>query len=363
MKKLLYILPVSLLIITGCAKKNEIKGTLPNNSNDGKTVYLLQATDLDKPFQKVDSTVIEKGTFVFDTKNTGNNKPVMAYLSITAPEGDVPAAIPFVNEEGSVNIKIDSLVTLSGTPLNDSFQKFINDMRVIDKQMSDLGVFGSNPDVDKIKALYTKQTDMISDFIKSNIKNTLGEFMLMNYAGLLSLDQVKDLVKESSPELQAKFKPLLDQAQSENTTPAGASFVGQKYINIKGNTPEGKTISLSDYVGKNKLVLVDFWASWCPPCVQEMPNVVAAYNKFKNKGFEIVGVSLDEDKESWTKALKKLNMTWPQMSDLKGWKSDLSAAYNIEAIPFTILIDQEGNIIAENLRGDELENKLAEILK
>lgn len=109
--------------------------------------------------------------------------------------------------------------------------------------------------------------------------------------------------------------------------------------------------------------MIDFWASWCGPCIQEMPNVVEAYKLFKDKGFEIVGISLDENKADWVAATKKLEMIWPQMSDLKGWKSDLSKPYNVQSIPFTLLVNEKGEIIAENLRGSELVNKLSELLK
>ena len=129
------------------------------------------------------------------------------------------------------------------------------------------------------------------------------------------------------------------------------------------NTPEGKSVKLSDFISKNKYTLIDFWASWCGPCRQEMPNVVAAYNEFKAKGFGIVGVSQDNNLESRKKAIKDLNITWAQMSDLKGWQCEGAALYGVRAIPATVLVDQEGTIVARNLRGDELKAKLAELMK
>ena len=101
-----------------------------------------------------------------------------------------------------------------------------------------------------------------------------------------------------------------------------ATAVGQKFTDFEMQTPEGKTVKLSDYVGKGKVVLVDFWASWCGPCRREMPNLVEAYAKYKNKNFEIVGVSLDQSADAWKEAIKKLNITWPQMSDLKYWNCE-----------------------------------------
>ena len=122
-------------------------------------------------------------------------------------------------------------------------------------------------------------------------------------------------------------------------------------------------MKLSDFIAKNKYTLIDFWASWCGPCRAEMPNVVAAYKKYQSKGFGIVGVSLDRDAEAWKKAIKDLNITWPQMSDLKAWDCEGAKLYGVRSIPATVLVDQEGTIIARNLRGDAIEAKLAELLK
>jgi len=138
-------------------------------------------------------------------------------------------------------------------------------------------------------------------------------------------------------------------------------MVGKQAIDFTQPDANGNTISLSSF--KGKYVLVDFWASWCAPCRKESPNLVKAYEKYRSKNFEILGVSLDQNKEKWLKAINDDHYTWTQVGDIKGWENAAAREYGIQGIPFNVLLDPNGVIIARNLRGEALEKKLEEILK
>ena len=139
--------------------------------------------------------------------------------------------------------------------------------------------------------------------------------------------------------------------------------VGQPYLDFTQETPEGTLLSLSELVGKSKLLLVDFWASWCGPCRGENPNVVEVYKEYHEKGFDILGVSLDMKKENWIKAIEDDGLIWHNVSDLKYWNNEAAQDYAISSIPSNLLIDENGIIIAKNLRGEDLRKKVEEILQ
>lgn len=370
MKKFLYLLPAIALLLSACSQKSQLNGKFANANNDGKQVYLLTMKDFNAPFQPIDSTIVKDGAFSFDLNDS--TEMGVAYIVVKEPAQGTPNGIPFVYEKGNIEMYIDSVPKVKGTPMNEKSQVFFDKLAVIAKKMEALdakAALAADPNerqgyIDEMQGLQKDMSTVGYDFIKENINNKVGEFYFVSFIDLFDESQVQDLLKLASPEYQTIINNLLGMNDpSQQTGGQSGSFVGQKFIDIKGATPEGKTIAISEYAGKGKVVLVDFWASWCGPCIKEMPNVVAAYQKYKSKGFEIVGISLDDDKSKWTAAIKNLNMAWPNMSDLKGWESELSAPYNVRSIPFTLLIDKDGTIVAENLRGQELDNKLNELLK
>ncbi len=126
-------------------------------------------------------------------------------------------------------------------------------------------------------------------------------------------------------------------------------------ISFTQNDMDNIPVDATEEFAKHKITIIDFWASWCPPCRREMPNLVNIYNNYKDKGLGIIGVSLDEDKEQWTNAVKGMSMTWTQVSDLQGWDNQVAVKYGVRSIPFTMIVDSKGKLIAKELRGEELE--------
>ena len=180
---------------------------------------------------------------------------------------------------------------------------------------------------------------------------------------LVTADQLSPVLKNISkrfPDLP-KIKKIADAFQTQMDAPVVGDLIGKQAPDFSLSSPDGKLISLSSL--KGKYVLVDFWASWCKPCRMENPNVVAAYQQFKDKNFTILGVSLDKTKEEWVKAISEDQLTWNHVSDLKFWDSQVVPLYGIEGIPFNVLVDPYGKIIATELRGPALSQKLAEVLK
>jgi thiol-disulfide isomerase/thioredoxin len=183
---------------------------------------------------------------------------------------------------------------------------------------------------------------------------------LMLAAGLLLTTSCNQKVKVTDSKQKIK---VYDSETNEEIDLAAATGINSKFVDLGLPGPQGQTVWVGDYVGQNKLVLIDFWASWCGPCIRELPNVVKAYERFHDKGLEIVGVSLDKDKARWLAAIEQTGQKWPQMSDLKGWDCAGAQIYGIQSIPANVLIDSQGKIVARDLRGDallkEVESRLA----
>lgn len=209
-----------------------------------------------------------------------------------------------------------------------------------------------------VKDILEAQDGFLLNFIRDNE----GKFVTQQALALLNPDRDFEAYKKATDALVVNFP---DNAFIQNLNGMVQGMlkvaVGTVAPDFTVKTPDDQPISLADF--KGKYVLVDFWASWCGPCRQENPNVVKAYNKYKGKNFEIFGVSLDQNKEAWVDAIKKDGLPWKHGSDLGYWNSAPAKLYNVQSIPYNFLIDPSGRIMAKNLRGEDLEKKLEEVLK
>ncbi len=280
-------------------------------------------------------------------------------------------SISFINDGTPIEFDLTNN-TFSGSDLN---KKIFDYDRQLDEKYAD-----------KIKALYAeyealtkdesedaqakmqdveKRFNEVSDAMSADemkiVKENKDNFIPIVYISQLIYDfdyeEMKELLESDAPYLN---HPIMDRVKMQFAA-YEKRMPGKMFTDLTMNDPDNNPRQFSEWCGKGNYVLVDFWASWCGPCRNEMPNVVENYKKYHSAGFDILGVSFDNKDDAWKGAIKSLGMEWPQLSDLKGWKSEGASAYGITAIPANVLLDKEGKIIAIDLRGNDLGNKLKEI--
>lgn len=379
MKRFYFALLVSSLFI-GCQSpdKYTIEGDL-GKENDGKKVYLRFENQLGV-LKDIDSCEIKDGKFEFVGKAT--------YLDIfTVSADDLNMAMNIILEPGTISIKFakkpGDKPQVGGTPYNDQLQafnekylKFDEDIYNFQKKNFDLfkKAQKENDSVTMKKlfagvtAINTKKFDFFKNYPAKNPTHFMSVILIQQrlFSGDTSFVALRDAYKKLDPKLKETRigKQVEERLKAiENTRlnkQKGTSSPAVKAQDFSAKNPEGKTISLKESMGK--VTLVDFWASWCPPCRKENPNVVKMYQALHPKGLAIIGVSLDTSAEAWKKAIAQDGLTWPQISNLKGWKDPIALQYKVEEIPTTLVLDAQGNIVARGLTGEALRAKIESLL-
>jgi peroxiredoxin len=320
---------------------------------------------------KVDSAWLDHGYFTFRGKA---DSPEYCLLGI-GKDGEPQYRKSFFLENGKISmlVKKDSLedALISGTPTQDEYNGFLDQMKArtgarsdtLNKHYQAARAKNDRKAMDSLEkafdALDLEQKDIIRNFIKTHPASYVSALEIYrNFSYNPDADELDSLYKQLTPAIQSTY---YGQKVNDLVKKAKLTMVGQPAPDFTANDTSGKPVNLTAF--KGKYLLVDFWASWCGPCRQENPSVVKAYHRFRSKGFDILGVSLDDSKPDWEAAIRHDGLFWTQVSDLQGWKNAVAVQYGIQGIPMNYLLDREGKIIAKGLRGEELEKKLSEVLQ
>ncbi|WP_430612293.1 redoxin domain-containing protein [Flavobacterium sp. JP2137] len=337
---------------------------------DGTKVYLKKQTDMD--VVSIDSTEVKNGKFEIKGK-AGETE-----ISFIAFGKDGNLGLPFILENGNIKVEFNKddieNAKATGTKNNDYFVTFNKEAGVLQKKVMDFqqqnqmlimeAQQNNNEQVlDSLYGVNEKFTNELKNYTLSFVEKTPDAFISILI--LNQMTQGNSIEVEKSQALFNKMpKEIKESKQGKELAEILAKVskvaIGKKAPDFSAPNPEGKIVSLKESLGK--VTIIDFWASWCGPCRVENPNVVKLYNKFHEKGLNIIGVSLDKDGDKWKEAIAKDGLTWAQISNLQFWQDPIAADYSVKAIPATFILDENGVIVAKDLRGEELEAKVAELL-
>ncbi len=364
MKKIILSALVAILILASCQEQKPsftLTGTIRNAGEKTLIVNVLDG----KSFNALDTLVITDGIINYSTT-------LESPLLMVIGEDKSRNSISFFAENSSytINGSADSLsmAHITGGPLFEMYKEIADSeshieevSRVLRPKYAEANKTG---DTAKAKAIYEeymaeakKVDDLKTEVVKANPASPVSAYLVYNQYRHNTLEEMKSGLAQLDSTLISNtyYKALLDRVSVLESV-----AVGKQAPDFTQNDTSGNPVSLSSF--KGKYLLVDFWASWCGPCRGENPNVVKLYADYKNKGFDILGVSLDQKKDAWLKAIEEDHLTWNHVSDLKGWGNEVAKLYGVSSIPHTVLLDKEGKIIAKNLRGEELRAKIAELL-
>jgi thiol-disulfide isomerase/thioredoxin len=367
MKKIIFgIFAIGLLF--SCNSKKDgfsIDATIDGEIENGTKVYLKRINEVNQPID-VDTTTVENGKFSFTGKADSLD---LQYIFIDKVNGNIPVII----ENGTIDISFqkDSLqfAKIEGTLQNDIFSKFLDKSRNFSKRYMSMGQdyekARSSGDMASQEAIQEELTEFREEaknfeinFVKEN-PNALISVMLIErfqQTGEVPENEINAMFDALTPELKKTATAKRIKAFLEKNK---ATALGSKAPEFSAPTPDGVPLALKDALGK--ITIIDFWAGWCKPCRAENPNLVRIYDKYKNNGLQILGVSLDKTREEWIGAIAADSLTWNQVSNLD-YFDEIAKMYNVNAIPAMFILDENGVILAKDLRGQELENKIAELL-